>query len=195
MLPILAQGFPSPPCFSLMPTIAGPDLVAWAIWARWWRSWNPGADPAELTLSARRSSVAARAAWWFSLRLEPPAVPCQACGALSTSWCEGCYLRSETGEPRGHFGSVCTECNSERLVCGFCVAQSVSWEQGHETFLRQYGPTPAATSIEVSGVDETRPSSSSVISIPAVPAQQAYSGFANGEPSSRGPRSEDGPNA
>ena len=42
--------------FCLMPAIAVPDLVAWAIWARWWRSWNPGVDPAELTVSARGGS-------------------------------------------------------------------------------------------------------------------------------------------
>ncbi len=190
--------------FCLMPAIAVPDLVAWAVWARWWRSWNPGVDPAELTVSARRHSIAARAAWWFSLKLEPPAIPCEACGAVSFSWCEGCYARSATAEPLGLHGSVCTECNSQRLVCGYCRAQSVSWEQGHDTFLRQHGATSATTPVEVSEVEARQPSASSILSVPTVPAtsglspdelaQQTHGGFTKGGSSSRGSRSEDGPN-
>lgn len=195
-----------------MPTLAAPDLSVWNTWARKWRKRHPGQSPAVLSVTARRETFSARAAYYFAVR-DPPvpglpvAHPCERCGTPSYSWCEGCYCRSEISEPRGVFGTVCSACDSLSLVCGHCITSSVTWDQGHAAYLeqsvRRHGEaSQAETQIEITQIDGSPVEPSSFVSLEAlaersgIPAEeilrQLQAALSGSESSTRGERPADG---
>ena len=53
--------------------------------------------------------------------------PCVRCGTFTHAFCEVCFLH-----PRDPPFAICTQCDSEHLVCVMCESNGVQWSAGGE---------------------------------------------------------------
>lgn len=125
-----------------MPVVEGTS-ARWTTWAKRWRKVNPDRPAAALSRVERLQSLHARAAFWqASAKAAPEGLPppsaCLRCGLNTYSWCEGCYHRVH-GDAAKTFYAICQECDAEKKVCDACQMQSISWSDGHATFLQSRG--------------------------------------------------------
>eukprot|EP00435_Cladocopium_sp_Y103_P060613 s808_g22.t1 len=122
------------PVMSGMPAIAATDFEAVAILAERWVRRGNRVPVLDLTTAQRRADPSAAAAFALKTFQDTPFTEaCRVCGRWTASWCEGCYAVA-ADNPQWEFSAVCTECDSEKLVCPRCKHNAITWEAGHHAY-------------------------------------------------------------
>lgn len=117
-----------------MPAIAATDFGALAVLAERWARRVDRAPTLQLTNQQRRENPSAAAAYAIrTFQNRPFLEACRCCGRWTASWCEGCYAVAATN-PAWEFSAVCTECDSEKLVCPRCRHHAITWTAGHDAY-------------------------------------------------------------